>query len=58
MNKMRGTTALAIVSGANPIPSSVVEIVASSGIEDRRFGAACERGQATPHAGTFARTGQ
>jgi hypothetical protein len=57
MNKICGMIACAIISGANPIPSAI-EIVASSVIEDHRPEAACGREQATPHAGTFARTGQ
>jgi hypothetical protein len=51
--------ALAIISGANPIPWTA--------IEDRRVkrdrkivtqGPRAERGQATPRTGTFARAGQ
>jgi hypothetical protein len=63
---MCGMIAKAIISGANLIPSAIEDrryerdraspLRARS--EDRRLGAACERGQATPHAGTFARTGQ
>jgi hypothetical protein len=57
MNKMCGMIACAIISGANPIPRAIEDRHVSA-ISNHRSGAACERGQATPHAGTFARAGQ
>jgi hypothetical protein len=52
MYKMCGMIAVAIISGANPIPASAIRMA------DRREEAACGRGaKATPRAGTFARAG-
>jgi len=52
IKNMRHDRFHAIISGANPIPSS------ANRMADRRTGAAGERGlDATPRAGTFARAG-